>query len=434
MRMVDIIEKKRDGGKLTKEEIEFFVNGYVNGEIPDYQASALLMAIYFRHMDYDETLNLTLAMENSGDKLDLSAIDGVKVDKHSTGGVGDKTSLVLAPMVAALGGKVAKMSGRGLGHTGGTIDKLESIPGFNTSLSEEAFVKQVNDIGIAITGQTGNLAPADKKLYALRDVTATVENISLIASSIMSKKLAAGADIIVLDVKSGSGAFMKNEHDALQLAHEMVKIGKASNKQTIAVISDMNQPLGHNIGNALEVVEAIETLKGKGPADLHNLCIALGTQILEAAGKASDAAQAKDMLESSLTNGTAYSKFKEFIKTQGGDISNIDNPMKLVNASYIVPVISNSEGYVESIECEQIGRASMILGAGRKDKDSPVDLSAGIVLHKKTGDFVNKNEEIATIYFNKKEVKNDVINIILNSYKIVDKKCEKPELIKQIIK
>ena len=268
----------------------------------------------------------------------------------------------------------------------------------------------------------------------MRDVTATVENVSLIASSIMSKKLAAGADIIVLDVKSGSGAFMKNEHDALQLAHEMVKIGKASNKQTIAVISDMNQPLGYNIGNALEVVEAIETLKGKGPADLHNLCIALGTQILEAAGKASDAAQAKDMLESSLTNGTAYSKFKEFIKTQGGDISNIDNPMKLVNASYIVPVISNSEGYVESIECEQIGRASMILGAGRKDKDSPVDLSAGIVLHKKTGDFVNKNEEIATIYFNKKEVKNDVINIILNSYKIVDKKCEKPELIKQIIK
>ena len=434
MRMYDLILKKRQGNVLTKDEIDWMIREYTDGRIPDYQMSAMMMAICFQGLDKEETYELTMAMAQSGEMLDLSGIKGIKVDKHSTGGVGDKTSLALTPIVASLGIPVAKMSGRGLGHTGGTIDKLESIPGFSTQLTDEQFEEQVNSIGVSIMGQTKNLAPADKLLYALRDVTATVDQISLIASSIMSKKLAAGADIIVLDVKSGSGAFMKNEHDALQLAHEMVKIGKASNKQTIAVISDMNQPLGHNIGNALEVVEAIETLKGKGPADLHNLCIALGTQILEAAGKASDAAQAKDMLESSLTNGTAYSKFKEFIKTQGGDISNIDNPMKLVNASYIEPVISNSEGYVESIECEQIGRASMILGAGRKDKDSPVDLSAGIVLHKKTGDFVNKNEEIATIYFNKKEVKNDVINIILNSYKIVDKKCEKPELIKQIIK
>ena len=401
MRMYDLILKKREGGCLTESEINYIVKGYTQGSIPDYQMSAFLMAVYFKGLSDEETFALTKAMTDSGEKLDLSCIPGVKADKHSTGGVGDKTTLVLAPMIASLGINMAKMSGRGLGNTGGTIDKLESFPGFNTSLTNEQFIENIKHIGIAVNGPTLSLA---------------------------------GADIIVLDVKSGSGAFMKNEHEALQLAHEMVKIGKASNKQTIAVISDMNQPLGHNIGNALEVVEAIETLKGKGPADLHNLCIALGTQILEAAGKVSDAAQAKDMLESSLTNGTAYSKFKEFIKTQGGDISNIDNPMKLVNASYIMPVISNSEGYVESIECEQIGRASMILGAGRKDKDSPVDLSAGIVLHKKTGDFVNKNEEIATIYFNKKEVKNDVINIILNSYKIVDKKCEKPELIKQIIK
>ena len=411
MRMVDIIEKKRDGGKLTKEEIEFFVNGYVRGDIPDYQASALLMAIYFRHMDYDETLNLTLAMENSGDKLDLSGINGIKVDKHSTGGVGDKTSLVLAPMVAALGGKVAKMSGRGLGHTGGTIDKLESIPGFNTSLSEEAFVKQVNDIGIAITGQTGNLAPADKKIYALRDVTATVENISLIASSIMSKKLASGADAIVLDVKTGSGAFMKNEADAVSLAKEMVRIGKGAGRNVTALITDMDQPLGYAVGNALEVIEAINTLKGEGPEDLTKLVLNLGTYMVLAARNDLDKETARKELERVISDGSALDKMAEFVKAQGGDPDAVYNTDKLKISDTITEVCADSDGYIQSIQSELIGKSSMILGGGRTAKDDVIDLSVGVVLSKKIGDKVSKGDVIARIYCDYEEYQNQRVKV-----------------------
>mgnify|MGYP003156261618 CR=1 FL=1 len=419
MRMVDIIEKKRDGGKLTKEEIEFFVNGYVRGDIPDYQASALLMAIYFRNMDYDETLNLTLAMENSGDKLDLSGINGIKVDKHSTGGVGDKTSLVLAPMVAALGGKVAKMSGRGLGHTGGTIDKLESIPGFNTSLSEEAFVKQVNDIGIAITGQTGNLAPADKKIYALRDVTATVENISLIASSIMSKKLASGADAIVLDVKTGSGAFMKNEADAVSLAK--------------ALITDMDQPLGYAVGNALEVIEAINTLKGEGPEDLTKLVLNLGTYMVLAARDDLDKETVRKELERVISDGSALDKMAEFVKAQGGDPDAVYNTDKLKISDTITEVCADSDGYIQSIQSELIGKSSMILGGGRAAKDDVIDLSVGVVLSKKIGDKVSKGDVIARIYCDNAEKTKEAETMIKDAYTFSQEFVEKNVLIKGIV-
>ena len=433
MRMVDIIEKKRDGGKLTKEEIDFFVNGYVKGDIPDYQASALLMAIYFRNMDYDETLNLTLAMENSGDKLDLSAINGIKVDKHSTGGVGDKTSLVLAPMVAALGGKVAKMSGRGLGHTGGTIDKLESIPGFNTSLSEEAFVKQVNDIGIAITGQTGNLAPADKKIYALRDVTATVENISLIASSIMSKKLASGADAIVLDVKTGSGAFMKNEADAVSLANEMVRIGKGAGRNVTALITDMDQPLGYAVGNALEVIEAINTLKGEGPEDLTNLVLNLGTYMVLAARDDLDKETVRKELERVIRDGSALDKMAEFVKAQGGDPDAVYNTDKLKVSDTITEVCTDSDGYVQSIQSEFIGKASMILGGGRAAKDDVIDLSVGVVLSKKIGDKVNKGDVIARIYCDNADKTKEAETMIKDAYTFSQEFVEKNILIKGIV-
>ena len=426
MRMVDIIEKKRDGGKLTKEEIEFFVNGYVRGDIPDYQASALLMAIYFRHMDYDETLNLTLAMENSGDKLDLSGINGIKVDKHSTGGVGDKTSLV-----AALGGKVAKMSGRGLGHTGGTIDKLESIPGFNTSLSEEAFVKQVNDIGIAITGQTGNLAPADKKIYALRDVTATVENISLIASSIMSKKLA--ADAIVLDVKTGSGAFMKNEADAVSLAKEMVRIGKGAGRNVTALITDMDQPLGYAVGNALEVIEAINTLKGEGPEDLTKLVLNLGTYMVLAARNDLDKETARKELERVISDGSALDKMAEFVKAQGGDPDAVYNTDKLKISDTITEVCADSDGYIQSIQSELIGKSSMILGGGRTAKDDVIDLSVGVVLSKKIGDKVSKGDVIARIYCDNVDKTKEAETMIKDAYTFSQEYVEKNVLIKGIV-
>lgn len=433
MRMIDIIEKKKNGKALDREEIDFFINNYVSGNIPDYQVSALLMAIYFQKMDYEETLALTLAMADSGDRLNLSAIKGVKVDKHSTGGVGDKTSLVLAPMVAALGGKVAKMSGRGLGHTGGTIDKLESIPGFNTALSEEAFIKQVNDIGIAITGQTGNLAPADKKLYALRDVTATVDNISLIASSIMSKKLASGADAIVLDVKTGSGAFMKKEEDAKRLAEEMVRIGKGAGRKMAALITDMDQPLGFAVGNSLEVIEAINTLKGNGPKDLTELCLNLGTYMILAARDDLDKESAEKELMRVIKDGSALKKLAELVEAQGGNPDAVYDTGMLKVAENVTNVVAKESGYIKSIQSEQIGKASMILGGGRATKEDVIDLSVGVVLSKKKGDMVEKGETIATIYSNNSDKAKEAECTVLDAYTIVPEYIEKDKLIKLII-
>ena len=400
MRMYDIIMKKRNGGELSKEEIDFFIGGYTKGEIPDYQVSALMMAIYFRKMTEAETLALTMARADSGDRLDLSGIRGVKVDKHSTGGVGDKTSLALAPMVAACGIPVAKMSGRGLGHTGGTIDKLESFPGFTTALTTERFIDNVNRIGIAIMGQTADLAPADKKLYALRDVTATVDNLSLIASSIMSKKLAAGADAIVLDVKTGSGAFMKQEAEAKALAEEMVKIGKNAGRRTVAVISDMDQPLGFAVGNALEVREAIETLRGNGPEDFLELCLTLGSQMLMAGGKAESAREAEEMLRAVIADGSALGKLAEFVEAQGGDGSAVYHPELLPQAAIQEPVAAPESGYLSRIVCDEVGICSLILGGGRETKESEIDLSVGLVLCKKVGDYVEAGEPLAVIHAN----------------------------------
>lgn len=400
MRMYDIIMKKRNGGELTGEEIRFFVEGYTRGEIPDYQASALMMAIYFRGMTQRETCELTMAMAHSGDMLDLSAVRGIKVDKHSTGGVGDKTSLALTPMVAACGIPVAKMSGRGLGHTGGTIDKLESFPGFTTALTTEQFLENVNRIGIAIMGQTADLAPADKKLYALRDVTATVDQMSLIASSIMSKKLAAGADAIVLDVKTGSGAFMKREEDARALAGEMVNIGKNAGRKTVAVISDMDQPLGYAVGNALEVREAIETLMGRGPEDFVELCLTLGSRMLMAGGKADDEKTAVRLLKQVIEDGSALRKLAEFVEAQGGDSGTVYHPERLPKAAIQRPVTAPEEGFVSHMECDEIGICSLILGGGRETKESGIDLSVGLVLQKKTGDHVKKGEPLAIIHAN----------------------------------
>ncbi len=433
MRMYDLIVKKRNGGKLTKEEIQYFVDGFTSGEIPDYQASALLMAIYFRKMSYEETLNLTMAMAHSGDTLDLSAIDGIKADKHSTGGVGDKTSLVLAPMVAALGVKMAKMSGRGLGHTGGTIDKLESFEGFSTELSEKQFVDNVNRIGVAITGQTGNLAPADKKLYALRDVTGTVDNISLIASSIMSKKIAAGADVIVLDVKTGSGAFMKTEPEAFELAEEMVRIGKGAGRNTAAVVTEMDQPLGYAVGNAIEVAEAIDTLRGEGPKDLYELCIALGSRILVSAGKAESDIEARKMLGDVIENGAALNKFKEFVEAQGGNPRAVDNFRENIKVKYTVEVVSKTSGYVSRIHSDEVGNAAMVLGGGRETKTSSIDLSVGVLIHKKTGDYVNTGEPLATLYANDKTKAEAAAKRIISAYEFADTKPEDRPLIKGIV-
>ncbi len=433
MRMYDIIMKKRNGGELTKEEIEFFIENYTKGEIPDYQVSALMMAIYFQKMTESETLALTMAMAQSGDMLDLSAIRGVKVDKHSTGGVGDKTSLALTPMVAACGIPVAKMSGRGLGHTGGTIDKLESFLGFSTAITTEQFVNNVNKIGISIMGQTADLAPADKKLYALRDVTATVDNMSLIASSIMSKKLAAGADAIVLDVKTGSGAFMKGEQDAFLLAKEMVQIGKNAGRKTIAVVSDMDQPLGCAVGNALEVEEAISTLKGEGPKDFVALCLCLGAQMLIAGGRADNEGDARKMLEAVIEDGSALRKLAEFVEAQGGNPQAVYDTSLLPKANIIREVLSPTEGYVGHIACDEIGICSLILGGGRETKESEIDLSVGILLRKKVGDYVKKGEVLAQIHANEEEKYNACVTRFLAAYTFVKEAPEKTAFIKGIV-
>ncbi|MDM8142244.1 pyrimidine-nucleoside phosphorylase [Megamonas hypermegale] len=429
--MVDIIEKKRDGKELTTQEINFFIEGYTKGDIPDYQASALAMAIYFQDMNDRERADLTRAMVNSGDTIDLSGIDGIKVDKHSTGGVGDTTTLVLAPLVASLGIPVAKMSGRGLGHTGGTIDKLESVKGFHVELTKEQFIDLVNRDKVAVMGQSGNLTPADKKLYALRDVTGTVNSIPLIASSIMSKKIAAGANAIVLDVKTGDGAFMKTEKDAEELAHAMVRIGNHVGRKTIAIISDMSQPLGFAIGNALEVKEAIETLQGKGPQDLTDLVLTLGSQMVILAKKAETTQEAKAMLREAITNGKAIAKFKEFLQNQGGDASVVDDTAKLPQAKYQIELPAKKSGYVSRMVADEIGVASMLLGAGRATKEDTIDLAVGIVLHKKVGDKVSEGESLLTIHSNRENI--DEVTQKLYDNIFIEDTAKAPQLIHEII-
>ena len=417
MRMVDLIEKKRDGYELSKEEINFMIENYTKGIIPDYQMSAMTMAIFFRGMNDIESTNLAIAMLNSGDQMDLSEIEGVKVDKHSTGGVGDKTSLVLAPMVASLGINFAKMSGRGLGHTGGTLDKLESIPGFNINVSDEDFLNQVKKIGLAIVGQTGNLTPADKKLYALRDVTATVNAIPLIASSIMSKKLASGANAICLDVKVGSGAFMKNVDEATKLAELMVKIGINAGRKVTAILTDMDEPLGKAVGNQLEVIEAINTLKGNGPKDLTDLCLEIGAYLVMDAKKASTFEEAKRMLEGQIKNGKAFEKLVEMVEAQGGNTEFIKNPSLWPNAKEVIAIRSEKTGYVNYINALEIGISSMLLGGGRETIKDKIDFSVGVVLNKKIDDYVEKGEVLAYLHSNGKNT--DVaLEKVLKAYQI----------------
>ena len=434
MLMTDLIVKKREKQKLSAEEIKFMIDGYTAGDIPDYQMSAMLMAILLNGMDGEETLNLTMSMMQSGETLDLSHIEGVKADKHSTGGVGDKTSLILCPMVAAQGVKIAKMSGRGLGHTGGTIDKLESFAGFNTSISEEKFVNNVNDIGIAIVGQTANLDPADKKLYALRDVTGTVPSIPLIVSSIMSKKLAAGADVIVLDVKVGSGSFMKTEQEAKELAEEMVRVGHLAGKKTVAVITDMDEPLGNAVGNALEVKEAISVLKGETKGELLELCLTLGACILTEAGLAENDADAREKLTQGINDGTALKKLAELVRYQEGDSRGVYDVSLLPDAPIKLEVITDNIGYVNHISAEDIGLVSMHLGGGRATKESKIDLSVGVYMHKKVGDKVNAGESLATIHASSMEKAEEAAALLRKSYDIVPYPVDKPKFIKGIVR
>ena len=433
MNMYELIVKKKRGGELAKGEIDWMIREYTAGRIPDYQMSAMMMAVCFVGMSAEETKDLTLAMAHSGDMLDLSAIRGIKVDKHSTGGVGDKTTLVLAPLVASLGVPVAKMSGRGLGHTGGTIDKLESFTGFHTDLTPEQFIRNVNTIHIAVAGQTANLAPADKKLYALRDVTGTVDQMLLIASSIMSKKLASGADGIVLDVKTGDGAFMKALDDARALAEEMVSIGKLAGKDVSAVISDMDQPLGSAVGNALEVKEAIRTLNGQGPEDLEQLVLVLGSIMTVKAGRAENTEEAERLLRDSLESGRAFEVFKAFIRAQGGDPEEAEHPELLPSAAYQEAVCAERDGFVSDIRTEEIGRICLLLGGGRETKESAIDLSVGLVLCKKKGDAVKKGEPLAVIHASDPGKLSEAKKRLLEAYEFTSQKPEAAPLIKDII-
>lgn len=433
MRMYDLIEKKKLGEELSTEEIYHIINGYTHDEIPDYQISALLMAIYFNGMNVRERYDLTMAMRDSGDILDLSSIDGVKIDKHSTGGVGDKVTLVLGPIIASIGVPVAKMSGRGLGHTGGTIDKLEAFPGFNGALSEEAFINQVNSIKIAVTGQSKNLAPADKKLYALRDVTATVDEISLITGSIMSKKLAAGTDAIVLDVTVGDGAFMKNKESALELAKSMVDIGKRADKKIAAVLTNMDEPLGFAVGNNLEVIEAINALKGNGPEDLMEVVFELGSQMIVFSGIETDKAKAKELMKQAIESGAAFDKFVQFIEAQDGDASFANDVNKFAPASHIIPLLAESDGYVHAIKAEAIGLASMSLGGGRETFDDVIDMAVGIVLNKKVGDEIKKGEPICFIHANDESKIAHASDMIRKATSIKPEKCDHMDLIIDIV-
>jgi len=433
MRAFDIIAKKRDKKELSKEEIEFFIGGYSKGEITDYQASALLMAIYLNGFNEEETVNLTMAMINSGDIVDLSEIEGIKVDKHSTGGVGDKTSLILVPMVAAAGAKVAKLSGRGLGHTGGTLDKLEAIPGFNINVNEKDFISYVNKSGLVIAGQTQNLVPADKKLYALRDVTATIDSIPLIAASIMSKKIASGSDAILLDVKYGDGAFMKTKEDAEKLAKAMVSIGKGINRNTSAAITLNGEPLGYAIGNALEIKEVIDVLSGKGPEDLRELCLTLGTQMLKISEVETDPVKGRALLEEVISNGLALEKLKELVKNQGGDTSFIENKNLFKISDIKHEVLAKEEGYVYELNAEKVGIASLLAGAGRETKDDTIDYGAGIILNKKIGDYVKAGELLATIYTSDSNRLKPSEDMLLSAYLFKDIKPKKTQIVYKII-
>lgn len=432
MRMYDLIEKKRNGETFTKQEIHFFIQGYTKGKIPDYQMSALLMAIYFQGMTDEEQAILTEAMVESGEQIDLSPIQGIKVDKHSTGGVGDTTSIILAPLVATLEVPVAKMSGRGLGHTGGTIDKLESIPGFHVEISNEKFIDLVNQNKLAVISQSGNLTPADQKIYQLRDVTATVDSIPLIASSIMSKKIAAGANKIVLDVKVGKGAFMKTVEDAKKLAKAMVSIGTLNERETIAMITDMNEPLGYAIGNALEIKEAILTLKGEGPKDLTELCLALGSHMVVLAKRAKTVEEARKRLEEKLSNGEALEKFRQFVRAQGGDDQITDDLDRLPKAEFTVPVVSEQAGYIHEIEAEQIGKAALMLGAGRETQESTIDLAVGIELKHKIGAYIEKGDVLATIHANEEKTQ-EIETLIKDSIHYQSIPIKKRPLIYEVI-
>lgn len=433
MRIYDIIKKKRDNYELSKAEIDFFIEKYCEGEVTDYQASALLMAIYLNKMNKQETAYLTEAMMNSGDVIDLSGIKGVKVDKHSTGGVGDKTTIALAPLVAACGAPVAKMSGRGLGHTGGTLDKLEAIPGFCIEMQADKFIESVNKHNIAVCGQTASIAVADKKMYALRDVTATVDNISLIAASIMCKKLASGANAILLDVKTGDGAFMKTLDDSFDLAKAMVDIGSEMNRETIGIITDMDEPLGFAVGNSLEIIEAIETLKGNGPKDFVMLCETLGAYMLVLSKTVNSFDEGIQRIRESIKSGDALDKLRVFIENQGGDKKIVDDYSLLPKASKIVEIKSSKSGFISKIEAEEVGVSAMILGAGRETKEDELDLSAGIVLNKKVGDYVEKGDTLAFMHFNKEEKLQQAKERLVDAYEIVKEKVEPKRLVYGVV-